>query len=147
MTSSVWKRCRLDGCLDCSRWRTSGEGYQCRSSVCTSLREIGRIFCIDSSPLTKDRHQMTVKTMDFSGWICSEESKNGPIGRKGNGHDFMGLERNNPRGLLRKGRTITGQYHTKLLDRFDKKLREAWPHDNGPAQPSGIVAAKICLLY
>lgn len=54
---------------------------------------------------------------------------------------------------LEKGRTITGQYYSELLDRFDEKLKETRPHlakkkvlfhhDNAPAHSSGIVAAKL----
>ena len=50
--------------------------------------------------------------------------------------------------------TITGQYYSELLDRFDKKLKEKnfphlegekviFYHDNVPVHLSGIVAAKL----
>jgi len=55
--------------------------------------------------------------------------------------------------FLEKGRTITGQYYSELLDRFDKKLKETRPHvtkkkvlfhhDNAPAHSSGVFAAKL----
>lgn len=50
-------------------------------------------------------------------------------------------------------KTITGQYYSGLLDRFDAKLKETRPHlakkkvlfhhDNAPAHTSHIVAAKL----
>lgn len=54
---------------------------------------------------------------------------------------------------LQKGKTITGQYYSELLDKFDKKLKETRPHlykkkilchhDNAPAHSSRVVAAKL----
>lgn len=59
--------------------------------------------------------------------------------------------------FLQKGRTITGQYYSELLDRFDIKLKETRPHlakkkvlfhhDNAPAHSSRIVAAKLHELH
>ena len=54
--------------------------------------------------------------------------------------------------FLEKGRTITGQYCSELLDLFGEKLNETRPHlaeikvlihhDNASAQSFGISAAK-----
>lgn len=54
---------------------------------------------------------------------------------------------------LEKGKTITGQYYSELLDRFDGTLKEKRPHlsrkkvvfhhDNAPAHTSHIVVAKL----
>ena len=55
--------------------------------------------------------------------------------------------------FLGRGRTITGQYYSELLDRFDEKLKKTRPHlakqkvlfhlDNAPAHSSKIVADKL----
>ena len=37
------------------------------------------------------RNEGIVKTIDFTGWTNSEEGENRKIGRKGNGHSFMGM--------------------------------------------------------
>ena len=57
---------------------------------------------------------------------------------------------------LEKGRTITGQYYSDLLTRFDAVLKEKRPrlqrkkvlfhHDNAPAHSSRIVASKLTEL-
>ena len=56
-------------------------------------------------------------------------------------------------GFLEKRHTTTGQYCSELLDRFDEKLKETWPHlakkkvlfyhDNAPTHSFGIVEAKL----
>ena len=38
--------------------------------------------------------------MDFSRLIYSEEGKDGPIGRKSHGYDFLGFEGNDPNRLF-----------------------------------------------
>ena len=55
--------------------------------------------------------------------------------------------------FLEKGCTITGQSYSRLLSRFDEKLKEAQPHlakknvifqyDNAPAHSLRIVAAQL----
>jgi len=58
--------------------------------------------------------------------------------------------------FLEKGKTITGQYYSEVLGRFDAVLKEKRPHflrkkvlfhhDNAPAHSSHIVGAKLCQL-
>lgn len=57
---------------------------------------------------------------------------------------------------LEKGRTITGQYYSELLGRFDAELRKKRPHllkkkvlfhqDNAPAHSSAVATAKLAEL-
>ena len=53
---------------------------------------------------------------------------------------------------LQKGKTITGEYHASLLNRFNAILKEKWPHlakkvlfhhDNAPAHTSANATAKL----
>ena len=57
-----------------------------------------------------------------------------------------------PMDFLEKGRTITGQYYSKLFFRLDEKLEDTRPHlakkvrfhqDKASTHSSGIVAAKL----
>ena len=70
-------------------------------------------------------------------------------------HDKLGIRKQSGiilMDFLEKRRTITVQYYSELLDRFDGKLREIRPHlakkkvllhhGNALAHSSGIVAAK-----
>ena len=46
-------------------------------------------------PLLHTRDEGTVKTMNFTGWISSEEDEDHEIGWKGDGHSFLGCMRYN----------------------------------------------------
>lgn len=58
---------------------------------------------------------------------------------------------------LEKGKTITGEYYSKLLDRFDADLKQKRPHlakkkvlfhqDNAPANKCAVVMAKLYELH
>ena len=90
--------------------------------------------------------------MDCFRLICSKEVKDGPIGLKGHGYDFLRFEGNNPYGIFGE-RTQDHGDHSEIFDRFNEKLKETRPHlagkkvlfhhDNVPAHSSGIVSAKL----
>lgn len=65
--------------------------FQYQSSVWTSLSEFLRRVVTWITTLLYARYQATVKAIDFSGRICSEEGKDSHIR-----HDFLGFEENNP---------------------------------------------------
>ena len=78
-------------------------------------------------PLVHNRDQGTIETVDCSWQTCSKESEDCPIGRKGDGHrwDSQGVIYID---YLENGKTVTGLYYAKLLDRFDAKLQIKRPH-------------------
>ena len=71
--------------------------------------------------------------------------------------DFWDLQRTIPINYLEKGKTITGESYSSLLDRLKTELQEKRPqlahkkilfhHDNAPAHSSGVVAAKLELGF
>jgi len=80
-------------------------------------------------PLVHTRDQGTVETVDFTGWTCSEEGEDCPIGRKGDGRRFfLDSQRVIYIDYLEKGKTVTGLYYAELLGRFAAELQKIRPH-------------------
>jgi len=65
-------------------------------------------------PLVHNSDQGTVKTVGSTRRTCSEEGEDCPIGRKGDGHLFLGLTRQGVIYIdyLEKGKTVTGPFLT-----------------------------------
>ncbi|KAL3259412.1 hypothetical protein MRX96_002060 [Rhipicephalus microplus] len=80
------------------------------------------------------------------------------IGRKGDGHRFLGFSKCDFRQLYPgKGKTATGLYYTELLDAFDTELWKKkrphlvnktvlFHHDNASAHSCAVTAAKLVEL-
>jgi len=104
-------------------------------------------------PLGHTRDQGTVETVDFSRRTCSEEGEECPIGRKGDGHLFLGFTRCD---LHRLPGEAGGLYYAELLGRFAAELQKIRPHlakkkvllhhDNAPAHTSALAKVKLVEL-
>jgi len=79
-------------------------------------------------PLVHTRVQGTVETVDFTRRTCSEEGEDCPIGRKGDGHRFLGFTRCIPHG-------------------FAAELQKIRPHlAKAPAHTTALAKAKLVEL-
>jgi len=79
-------------------------------------------------PLVHTRDQETVETVDFNRPTYSEKGEDCPVGRKGDGHRFLGFTRCDLHRLPGEGQTVTGLYYAKLLGRFAAELQKSRPH-------------------
>ena len=84
-------------------------------------------FCIDSLLWTKhgsitSRDEGTVKTMD-TGWTSSEEGEDREVGRKDDGHSFLGRNIIHIDYLPSK-QTINSDYYAALLKCFNNILKK-----------------------
>ena len=70
-------------------------------------------------PLVHTRDQAAVRTVHFSRRNCSEEGKDGPIGRKEEGHRFLGFTRCDLHRLPEEGQND----HIALLCRIIGPIR------------------------
>ncbi|XP_011636535.2 uncharacterized protein LOC105426827 isoform X1 [Pogonomyrmex barbatus] len=106
-------------------------------------------------------HHYTPETkLQFKQWIASEEA----APKKGKAIPLTGKIMTtvfwDSQGIIfdymEKGKTITGEYYSSLLDRLKTELQEKHSrlkykkilshHDNAPAHSSGVVAAKLMEL-
>jgi len=74
-------------------------------------------------PLVHTRDQGTVETEDFTRRTCSEEGEDCPIGRKGNGHGFLGFTRCDLHGQ---------NGHRAVLFRIIGPIRRRIPENTAP---------------
>ena len=104
----IWKSYRQDGCHICSLWTISATideaVWRFQNTVWRCFNVIQMNFCVDSllwtkhynmDPLLHTRDEGTVKTMDYTEWINSEEGEDREVGRKSSGHSFLGCTRYN----------------------------------------------------
>ena len=80
------------------------------------------------NPLVYTRDQAAVETVDFSRRICSKEGKDGPIGRKGDGHRFLGFTRCDLHRLPGEGQND----HRALLCRIIRPIRRRIAEKTAP---------------
>ena len=103
-------------------------------------------------------HWYTLETkqqskLDFSRRICSEEGKDGPIGRKGDGHRFLGFTRCDLHRLPGEGQNdhrillcrIIGPVWRRIAEKrpHSSKKKVLFHHDNAPAHTSAVATAKL----
>ena len=75
-------------------------------------------------PLLHTRDEGIVKTMDFIGWISSEESKDREVGRKGDGHSFWDARDIIHIDYLPSKQTINGDYYAAFWTVFQQNFKE-----------------------
>ena len=63
-----------------------------------------RFITVDKHGLLHTRDEGTVKIMNFTGWISSEEGEDRKVSRKGGGHSFLGCTRYNSYRLFRRSK-------------------------------------------
>jgi len=130
---------------------------RCSKDNCSCFSGIHRTLGVVSSLWTKHGYTTTLlrprtlKTMGSQWGVCTKEGEDRSFSRESYGDSLLGFSRNNP--YLEKGKTITGESYSSLLDRMKIELQEKCPqlahkkilfhHDNAPAHASGVAAAKL----
>lgn len=107
-------------------------------------------------PLVHTRDQSTVETVDFSRRTCSEESEDRPIGRKGDGHRFLGFARCDSNRLSGQGQNVHRAQLRWIIGPSRRRIEQKtapfgeekvlFHHDNAPAHTSAVARAKIVEL-
>jgi len=75
-------------------------------------------------PLVHPRDQGTVETVDFTRRTCSEEDVNCPIGRKGDGHLFLGLTRCDLHRLPGEGQKAHRAVPCRIIEPIRRRIAE-----------------------
>jgi len=104
-------------------------------------------------PLVQTRVQGTVETVDFTRRTCSEEGEDFPIGRKGDGHPFLGFTRCDLHRLPGEGQNghravlcrIIGPIRRRIAENTAKK-KVFFQYDNARAHTSALAKAKLVEL-
>jgi len=94
-------------------------------------------------PLVHTRPQGTVEKVEFTRRTCSEEVEDCPIGRKGNGHRFLGFTRCDLHRLPREDRNGHRAVLCRIIGPIRRRIAEntapfgeekvLFHHDNAPA--------------
>jgi len=89
-------------------------------------------------PLVYTRDQGTVETVDFTRRTCSEEGEDCPIGRKGDGHRFLGFTRCDLHRLPGEGQNGHRAVLCRVIGPIRRRIAEntallLFHHDNAPA--------------
>jgi len=93
MNNWIWKSYRQDGCRVCSLWTISATVWRFQNNIWLFQHNpdefLRRFISVDeTNSLLHTRDEGTVKTMNFTKWIRSEEGKDRKIGRKDDGHSL-----------------------------------------------------------
>jgi len=90
--------------------------------------------------------------VDSTRRICSKEGEDCPIGRKGDGHRFLGVTRCDLHRLPGEGQKghravlcqIIGPIRRRIAE--NKAPKKVFHHDNAPVHPSALAKAKMVEL-
>jgi len=97
--------------------------------------------CRNMDPLVHTRDQGTVETVDFSLRTRSEKGEDCPIGRKGDGHRFLGFTRCDLHGLPGEGQNGHRAVLLRKIRTHLAKKKVLFHHDNAPDHTSSLAKA------
>jgi len=122
-----------------------------RRPLPTLLKRNPKEFLRRLDPLVHTRDQGTVETVDSTRRTCSEEGEDCPIGRKGDGHRFLGFTRCDLHRLPGEGQNGHRAVLCRIIGPIRRRIAEntapfgeekvLFHHDNAPAHTSAATEA------
>jgi len=107
-------------------------------------------------PLVHTRDHGTVEKVNFTRRTCSEEGEDCPIGRKGDGHSFLGFTRCYLHQVPGEGQNGHRAVLCRIIGPIRRRITEntapfgeekvLFHHDNAPAHTSALAKAKLVEL-